>query len=250
MSEPPGRQITVVLADDHTLVRQALRLLLASEPSFVVLGDAADGRLALDLAIELAPDVLVVDLMMPALGGMEVARQLARRGGSTRVLVLSMSISEAHVLEALAAGAHGYVRKDATASDLITAIREVAAGHRYLSPPYSDRAIEAYVQRAAKAADDPYRGLTTREREVLHLAAEGHGNRVVAARLGISPRTAETHRANVRRKLGLADQTALVRYALERGILPVDREDAARIPLAPLAPGLRASRPGTKGSPG
>lgn len=247
MPETLGPQISIVLADDHTLVRQALRLLLASEPSFVVLGEAADGRLALDLAIDLMPDVLVVDLMMPALGGIEVARQLARRAGSTRVLVLSMSISEAHVLEALAAGAHGYVRKDATAGDLITAIREVAAGRRYLSPPYSDRAIGAYVERAAMAADDPYDHLTTREREVLHLAAEGYGNSDVASRLGISPRTAETHRASLRRKLGLADQTAIVRYALERGILPFDPSASARPLGPPSEPDLRAWRPRTKG---
>lgn len=217
-----SERITIVLADDHNVVRQALRTLLETEPRFTVLGEAADGPQAVDLAARLKPDVLVVDLMMPGLGGMEVTRQAGRRSPATRVVILSMSISEAHVMEALRSGARGYVRKDATAADLIRAIDEIAAGHLYLSPPFSDRAIEAYRRRAAAAAVDPYESLTSREREVFHLAAEGLGNTAVAARLGISPRTAETHRANALRKLGLRRQGDVVRYALRRGLLPLD----------------------------
>ncbi len=206
----------------HNVVRQALRTLLETEPRFVVLGEAGDGLQAVELAARLEPDVLVADLMMPGLGGMEVTRQLARRSPATRVVILSMSISEAHVLEALRGGARGYVRKDATAADLIHAIDEVAAGHLYLSPPFSDHAIEAYRRRAAEALD-PYDTLTSREREVFHLAAEDLGNVEIAARLGISPRTAETHRANALRKLRLRRQGDVVRYALRRGLLPLDR---------------------------
>lgn len=215
-------RITIVLADDHQVVRQALRTLLETEPQLTVLGETSDGLTAVDLVREHQPDVLVVDLMMPGVGGMEVTRQVAKRYPQTGVVVLSMSINEAHVLEALRSGARGYVRKDASAADLIRAIQEVAVGHFYLSPPFSDRAIESYRQRAAAAAADPYDRLTSREREVLHLAAQGLGNAQIGKRLGISPRTAETHRANLMRKLGLRGQTDLVRYSLRLGILSLD----------------------------
>jgi DNA-binding NarL/FixJ family response regulator len=214
--------ITIALADDHHLVRQALRILLETEPGFTVIGETADGLDALEMVERLKPRVLVVDLMMPGLSGTEVTRQATRRNPETRVVVLTMHANEAHVLEALRNGASGYVRKDATAPDLIRAIREVAAGHLYLSPPFSDKAIEAYRRRAEESAIDPYEGLSDREREVLHLAAEGMGNTEIAARLGISPRTVESHRANLMRKLGLQRQLDLVRFALRRGILPAE----------------------------
>jgi DNA-binding NarL/FixJ family response regulator len=215
-------RITIVLADDHNVVRQALRTLLNTEPQFAVVGETSDGLQVHDLVERLKPDVLLVDLMMPGLGGLEVTRQVVKRNPKARVVILSMHMNEAHVLEALRNGASGYVRKDATAADLIRAIRDVAEGHLYLSPPFSDHAIEAYRLRAAEAAADPYERLTDREREVLHLAAEGLGNTEVAEKLGISPRTAETHRANVLRKLGLRGQTDVVRYALRRGIIDLD----------------------------
>jgi two-component system, NarL family, response regulator NreC len=189
-----------------------------------VLGDASDGLKVPSLVEQLKPAVLVVDLMMPGLGGVEVTRQVVKRTPGTRVVILSMHMNEAHVLEALRSGAHGYVRKDATASDLIRAISEVAAGHLYLSPPFSDKAIEAYRQRAAEAETDVYDSLTAREREVFHLAAEGLGNTEMGDRLGISPRRVETHRANVMRKLGLRRDTDVVRYALRRGILSLDED--------------------------
>jgi two-component system, NarL family, response regulator NreC len=214
--------VTIALADDHHLVRQALRTLLETEPDFTVVGEASDGLEAVHLVERLAPAILVADLMMPGLNGTEVARQVARRHPETRVIILSMHVNEAHVMEAMRNGACGYVRKDATAADLIRAIREVAAGHLYLSPPFADNAIEAYRKRAEEAAVDPYSLLSDREREVLHLAAEGLGNTELGARLGISPRTVETHRANVMRKLGFQRQMDLVRYALRRGIVSAD----------------------------
>jgi DNA-binding NarL/FixJ family response regulator len=220
-----NEKIRLVLADDHHVVRQALRTLLETEPEFTVVGETSDGLKVLDLVTRLEPDLLVVDLMMPGLGGMEVSRQVTRRVPGTRVVILSMHMNEAHVLEALRSGVRGYVRKDATAADLIRAIREVSAGHMYLSPPFSDQAIEAYRQRAADAEVDPYDRLTAREREVLHMAAEGLGNTEMAERLGISPRTAETHRANLMRKLGLRRVTDLVRFALRRGLLTMDEEN-------------------------
>ena len=220
--------ITIVLADDHHVVRQGLRTLLETEPGFAVVGESSDGLKVMDLVAKLEPMVLLLDLMMPGLGGMEVARQVTRRSPKTKVVILSMVMNEAHVLEALRSGAQGYVRKDATASDLIRAIAEVASGHLYLSPPFSDKAIEAYRQRAAEAEVDPYASLTEREREAFHLMAEGLSNVEMAARLGISPRTAETHRAHVMRKLGLKRIADVVRYALQRGILPLDEEGAPR----------------------
>jgi len=216
--------ITIALADDHHIVRQALRTLLETEPEFTVVAESSDGLDAVQVVERLGPAVLVADLMMPGLNGTEVARQVARRHPQTRVIILSMHVNEAHVLEALRNGAAGYVRKDATAADLIRAIREVAAGHLYLSPPFSDNAIEAYRKRAEEAAIDPYLSLSDREREVLHLAAEGLGNTELGGRLGISPRTVESHRANVMRKLGLHRQLDLVRYALRRGIVSADEE--------------------------
>ena len=211
---------TILLADDHPVVRQGLRALLESEPEFAVVGEASDGLEAVGLVERLKPNVLVLDLMMPGLNGLEVARQVRQRAPKTRVVFLSIHANEAYVLEALRNGAAGYVIKDATTAELVRAVREVAAGRRYLSPPLSEHAIEAYLEKAKGAPLDRYETLTTREREVLHLAAEGLSNPEIAARLGISPRTTETHRAHLMSKLGLHSQTDLVRYALRRGIIP------------------------------
>jgi len=213
---------TIVLADDHHVVRQGLRALLEAEPGFSVVAEAADGLAAADLVERLKPNVLVLDLMMPRLGGLEVARQVRQRSPQTRVVVLSMHANEAYVLEALRNGVAGYVLKESTAADLVQAVREAVAGRRYLSPPLSERAIELYVQKAQATIPDIYETLTSREREVLHLVAEGYSNADIAARLSIARRTAETHRARVMRKLGLRNQTELIRYALRRGILPME----------------------------
>jgi DNA-binding NarL/FixJ family response regulator len=213
------KRTTIVLADDHRIVRQGLRALLASEADFEVVGEADDGREALELVKRLNPDVLILDLMMPGLNGLEVARQMPRQAPGVRVVVLSMHDDEGFVLEALANGVAGYVLKDSNSSDLVHAVREVAAGRRYLSPPLSDRAIEAYQQRAKVGTMDKHETLTTREREVLQLSAEGHTNSEIAARLGISTRTAETHRSRVMHKLALHTQSDLIRYAIRRGII-------------------------------
>jgi two-component system, NarL family, response regulator NreC len=216
------RSLTIILADDHHLVRQGLRALLEAEEDWSVIGEAANGLEAVELVERLKPRMLIVDLMMPGLNGLEVTRQVTQRCPQTRVILLSMHANEPYVMEALRHGAGGYVLKDSSAAELIQAVREVAAGHHYLSPPLSERAIHAYIQRANATALDPYDTLTSREREVLHLAAEGLNNQEIAARLIISPRTAETHRTNLMRKLGLRNQTDLIRYALRRGILPME----------------------------
>jgi two-component system response regulator NreC len=213
----------IVLADDHQVVREGFKALLQAQPDFEIIGETGDGLDAVRLVEQRKPHVLVADLMMPGLNGLEVARQVAQRSPRTRVVVLSMHAHEGYVLEALKNGACAYVIKDASAADLVRAIREALAGRRYLSPPLSEPSIEDYVQ-CARGSDtlDLYDTLTNREREVLHLAAEGHTNVEIGNRLFISPRTVESHRANVMRKLRLRSQTDLVRYALQRGILSME----------------------------
>lgn len=212
----------ILLADDHNIVRQGLRALLQSEPHFRLVGEASDGIEAVRLAERLKPDVLITDLMMPGLNGLEVTRQVTKLLPQTRVIILSMYTNDAYVLEALKNGALGYVLKDSQAADLIQAVKEVIAGNRYLSPPLSERALELYLQKVESVPDDPYELLTTREREVLQLVAEGRTSSEIATRLFISPRTAEGHRANLMRKLGLQNNADLIRFALKRGILPLD----------------------------
>jgi DNA-binding NarL/FixJ family response regulator len=211
--------VSILLADDHHVVRQGLRSLLEAEADFTVIGEASDGLQTLQMVEKMHPQVLVLDLMMPGLNGLEVTRQVA---ATTRVVILSMHASEAYVLEALQNGAFGYVLKDSTAADLVQAVRSAAEGRRFLSQPFSELAIAAYLRRSQSSPLDPYNTLTTREREVLQLMAEGHTNNEISARLSISPRTVEIHRANVMHKLNLHSQTDLIRYALKRGILPME----------------------------
>ena len=213
----------ILLADDHNIVRQGLRALLQSEPHFRLVGEAADGIEAVRLAERLKPDVLITDIMMPGLNGLEVARQVSRSLPNTRIIILSMYTNDAYVIEAFKNGALGYVLKDSEASDLIQAVKEVISGNRYLSPPLSERALELYMQKLESAPTEPYELLTTREREVLQLVAEGKTSAEIANRLFISPRTAEGHRANLMRKLGLQTNADLIRFALKRGILPLDQ---------------------------
>jgi two-component system, NarL family, response regulator NreC len=213
----------ILLADDHHIVRQGVRVLLESDSRFRLVGEAADGIEAVRLTERLKPDVLITDVMMPGLNGLEVTRQVAKSFPKTRVIILSMYTNDAYVLEALKNGASGYVLKDSQASDLIQAVLEVAAGRRYLSPPLSERAVDLYAKKVEDTPGDAYEMLTTREREVLQLVAEGRTSGEIAERLFISPRTAEGHRANVMRKLGLQNQADLIRFALKRGILPMDQ---------------------------
>jgi two-component system response regulator NreC len=167
----------------------------------------------------LKPDVIVLDVMMPKLGGLEVARQAGKRSPATRVVVLSMYADEAYVIEALRAGARGYVLKSCSPEELVTAIKEAASGHTYLSPPLSDLAIRAYVSTAQATTLKTPELLTPREREVLHLAAEGYTTAQIGDILSISQQTAQTHRRNMMSRLKLHSQTELVRYAMGQGIL-------------------------------
>jgi DNA-binding NarL/FixJ family response regulator len=216
--------ISIVLADDHPIVRHGLRSLLETEPDFRIVDEVDDGLDAVERVERLQPDVLVLDLMMPGLNGLEVTRQVGLRSPGTRVVVLSMYANEAYVLEALRNGATSYVLKRSSPDELVQAVREVAAGRSFLSRSLSQRAIEAYRQKAQEVPPDRYDTLTNREREVLHLAAEGHSNADIAARLSISPRTVEMHRRNLMRKLDLSAHGDLIRYAFQRGILPMEND--------------------------
>lgn len=211
--------ITILLAEDHHIVRQGLKSMLSAEKGFRLLGEAGDGLTAMELVAKHTPDVLVLDLMIPRLHGLEVVRRVRKEHPSTRILVLSMNSEDPYVVEALRSGATGYVLKDCATSNLPEAIRAVAAGKRYLSPALAERAIDALFQNRGEAGLDPYDTLTERERVVLQMAAEGMGNPEVAEKLFISPRTAESHRANLMRKLGLRSQTDLVRYAIRKKII-------------------------------
>ncbi len=213
---------SIVLADDHRIVLEGLRSLLNAETDFDVVGETADGLKTLELVNELKPDILVLDLMMPGINGLEVARQLSKQTPKTKIIVLSMYDDEGFVLEALSNGVSGYVLKDEGSNALIQAIREVNHGHRYLSPTLSDRAIEVYEQMTRAQTTDKYETLTTREREVFHLTAEGLTNHEIAERLGISVRTAETHRSNLMHKLDIHNQADLTRYAIRRGVISMD----------------------------
>ncbi len=213
-----GTGTTVVLADDHHLIRQSLKLLLESQAGTRVIAEAANGMEALDAVERLKPDILVLDLFMPVLNGQEVLRQIAKARVPTRVIILSMHANEGYVLEALKWGASAYVLKQSTSANLLQAIREVTAGRRYLSPPLSERAIEAYVTRATGDATVGIRSaaITIREAEVLNLIADGKTNAEIAGRLNISPRTVEHHRASLMRKLKCRNKAELIRYALEQ----------------------------------
>ena len=210
--------ITLLVADDHQIVRQGLCALLRTEAAFRVVGEAADGIETLRLVERLRPDVVVLDLMMPGLGGLETARQVVRLSARTRIVVLSMHSNEAYVVESLRAGAVAYVLKESGAGELIHAVREAAAGRRFLSPAISQSSLDAYMRKAEKRLGDPYETLTVREREVFHLTAEGQSGIAVGERLFISPRTVESHRANLMRKLGLRNHKELIRYAAQRGM--------------------------------
>jgi DNA-binding NarL/FixJ family response regulator len=214
--------LTIVLADDHQVVRDGLRALLQADLQARIVGEASQGQEAVQLVERLAPDILVVDLMMPGLTGLEVIRRVRLRAPHTRIIVLSMHAAESYVREALQAGATAYVLKESPAAEVVEAVRAAAAGRRFLSPLLSERLIDAYIQQSNATTDDPYDLLTEREREVLYLAALGYTAPEIAERLVLSVRTVENYRAGVLRKLDLRNQTDLVRYAIKRGLIALD----------------------------
>ena len=208
--------IRVLIVDDHAVVRSGLRLLLDAEPDIEAIGEAPNAERALYEAIELKPDVVLMDLQMPEKGGIEGMPALLQALPTTKVLVLSMQDEPRYVRAAFEAGASGYVLKEAADSDLVAAVREVAGGGRYVHPTLGARMIDAEAAERRHAQEDP---LSDREREVLKLLALGQTNQEIAEILFISVRTAETHRAHIMQKLGLSNRADLVRYALSQGLL-------------------------------
>ena len=206
--------VSVVLADDHQVIREGLQALLSQEKDLDVIGQAADGVETLRVVSARRPDILILDLAMPGLPGLEVMRRVATVSPGTKVVVLSMYSDEEYVIQALRNQAAAYVVKSAGADQLIIAIRQAMAGEHYLSPPLSEDLVETYETRAEALAVDPYDSLTPREREIMHLAASGHTNKEIGTRLSISRRTVEAHRANLMSKLRLKTQADLVRYAI------------------------------------
>ena len=214
--------LSVLLAEDHPVVREGLRAMLEAEGDFQVVGQTGNSSEVGGMVEELQPDVLVLDLIMPGIGGLNALRELARRRLSTRVVVLSMYANEAYVLEALQNGAGAYVLKQSEAAELVRGIREVAKGRRYLSPPLSQRAVEAYAKRAKGTIATKEAELTAREKEVLMLVGQGFTSAQIGERLFISVRTVESHRSNLTKKLGLHSQAEMVRTALRRELTPLD----------------------------
>jgi two-component system, NarL family, response regulator NreC len=212
--------IGVLIADDHTLFRQGLRSLFAGEGDIEVVGEAADGEEAVRRAVELRPDVVVMDLMLPGVNGLEATRRIRSRLPEVRVLVLSMYDDEEHVQRLLAAGAAGYMLKRATSDELVRAVREVVAGGMPLDPSVAAKVVKDYVRRVrGEEASAVASEITPREREVLVLVAEGLTNQAIAERLGLRPKTVDVHRTHLMRKLGLHDVTEVVKYALLHGLI-------------------------------
>jgi len=212
--------IQIVLADDHVVMRNGLRLLLERQPDFEVTGEAGDGRTTVEICEAKRPDVVVLDIAMPQLNGIEAARQISAKLPQTAVVVLSMHSDEAYVLRALKAGARAYLLKDSAEADLIAAIRAVSEGKAFFSPSISKMLMDDYVRRLGqRGVEDSYELLTTREREILQLLAEGKSNKEVASILNMSLYTVETHRGNILQKLNLHSVPELILYAVRKGVI-------------------------------
>ena len=214
------RKIKILFADDHTLIRGGLRLIVEQQPDMMVVGEAEDGRQAVALAASLNPDVAVLDIGMPNLNGIEAAQQITQAEPKTAVVVLSMHRDETYILRALKAGVRGYLLKDSAESDLVRAIRAVAEGKSFFSPAVSKVLLEDYMRKLQRTGgEDSYDLLTPREREILQLVAEGKSNKEIASALNLSVYTVETHRANIMEKLKLKSLPELILYAVRKGII-------------------------------
>lgn len=212
--------IRILLADDHTVIRKGLRLLLESQPGFQVVAEAADGRETVAMAESHAPNVIVLDVAMPNLNGIEAARQITAKNPQAAIVILSMHSDESYVLRALKAGARAYLLKDSAEDDLINAVKAVNAGKAFFSPVISKMLVEDFMrQLREREVEDSYDLLTSREREILQLLAEGKTNKEIATVLNLSPHTVETHRGNILQKLNLHSVPELILYAVRKGVI-------------------------------
>ncbi len=214
-------KIKVLLAEDHTIVRKGLRSLLADESGIQVVGEAEDGQQAVQKTIQLLPDVVVMDITMPVLNGLEATRQIKKLCPQVKVVVLTVHTTAEHIFQILRAGASAYVVKQGAVNELIEAIQTACRGETYLSPAISRQLVDEYGRRA-EAMADRYERLTSREREVLQMIAEGRTNREIAGLLHITVKTVEAHRAHLMDKLGLRSIAELTRYALHKGMIDQD----------------------------
>jgi DNA-binding NarL/FixJ family response regulator len=212
-------KLRILLVDDHTLMRQGMRKILEERPDWEIVAEAGDGRTAVRQAMQMKPDVAVLDIGMPLLNGLEATAQITTSLESVAVLILSMHSDEAYVTRAVRAGARGYLLKDSAGSDLIDAITAVAAGKSFFSPPIARLVLDDYARRLATNGLDRYDSLSQREREVFQLVAEGRSTKEIAALLSVSPTTIETHRAHILQKLDLHSVAELVLYAVRRGVI-------------------------------
>ena len=211
-------QLRVLIADDHTIVRSGVRLLLEAEPDFMVVGEALNGEEALAMAKSLQPDVILMDIAMPGVDGLEATRQIKARWPDIKVLVLTMHRSEEYFFEMLKAGASGYILKGAETGDLIHAVRVVGQGEVFLYPTMASKLLGDYLNRVNKSAESSPT-LSQREKEILRMLAEGYSNKEIAEELVISPSTVHSHRSNLMTKLGMGNRRELIQYARQRGLI-------------------------------
>ena len=217
-------KVTIVLADDHTIVRQGLAKLLEGEPLFRVVGEAENGREAVKKVEELRPDVVIMDISMPMLNGIEATRQIKKSSPHTRVIVLSMHCHDSYIRELFRLGASGYLLKDSTGGDIVKAVKAAMAGDTYMSPSVSRLVIEDYVStRKRSFREDLYNSLSNREREVFQMVAEGRSTREISEVLFISPSTVKTHRSKIMEKLRLENISQLVQFAIRIGIVDIQK---------------------------
>ena len=211
--------LRILLAEDHEMVREGLKALVNGQPDMEVVGEAADGRAAVERAQELAPDVIVMDISMPGLNGLKATEHIKQTCPQVRVLTLTRHTDAGFIQQLFAAGASGYLLKQSAAEELVRAIRAVAAGGSFLDPQIAGKVIGGYLSQQARGGDEPPGDISEREAEVLRLIAWGHSNKEIAGRLQISVKTVEAHKANTMKKLGLTSRTDIVRYALLQGWL-------------------------------
>ena len=215
-----SQKVRIVIAEDHTILREGLKLLLSSSSDFEIIGEAEDGQEAIRCVEKFKPDLILMDLSMPRMNGMDAIKEIKKRFSETKILVLTVHKTEEYILATLKAGADGYVLKDATHTELMIAVKNVLSGKHYISPGISEKVIEGYLEgRKTLKTRTSWETLTQREREILKLIAEGYKNKEIADYLCISPKTVEKHRANLMEKLDLHNVQALTTFAIEKGLV-------------------------------